>query len=147
MSHFSCSLSQGVKMIYTSEKKKWKLVTQSCLTLCDPMNCRQPGSFVHGILQARILEWVAIPFSRRSSQPRDWTWVSCIASRFFTHWATREALSLRYKCCHWPRNYLFFHTFQSRYETHSSVHLPGGLMYWVLIAAFQVAKIPYFTYS
>ena len=78
-------------MIHTSEKKKWKLVTRSCLTLCDPMNCRQPGSFVHGILQARILEWVAIPFSRRSSQPRDWTWVSCIASRFFTNWAPREA--------------------------------------------------------
>ena len=46
----------------------------------------------HGILQARVLEWVAIPFSRGSSQPRDWTWVSCIAGRFFTSWATREAL-------------------------------------------------------
>ena len=45
----------------------------------------------YGILQARILEWVAIPFSRGSSQPRDWTWVSCIAGRVFTFWATREA--------------------------------------------------------
>ena len=55
------------------------LVAQSCLTLCDPMYCSLPGSSVHGILQARILEWVAIPFCRRSSQPRDRTWVSCIS--------------------------------------------------------------------
>ena len=46
---------------------------------------------VHGILQARILEWVAFPFSMGSSQPRDWTQVSCIAGRFFTSWATKEA--------------------------------------------------------
>ena len=50
-----------------------------------------PGSSVHGILQARILEWVAIPFSRGFSWPRDWTQVSCIAGRFFTVWAIREA--------------------------------------------------------
>ena len=66
-------------------------VTQSCLTLYDPMDCSLPGSSVHGILQARILEWVVIPFSRRSSQPRDWTCSSHIAGRFFTIWATREA--------------------------------------------------------
>ena len=60
------------------------LVTQSCLTLCDPMDCSPPGSSVHGILQARILEWVAFPFSRGSSQPRDETQVSCIAGGFFT---------------------------------------------------------------
>ena len=53
------------------------LVTQSCLTLCDPMDCSPPGSSVHGILQAKILEWVAMPFSRGSSQPRDRTQVSC----------------------------------------------------------------------
>jgi len=54
-------------------------VVQSCPTLCnDPMNCSPPGSSVHGILQARILEWVAISFSRGSSQPEDWTHVSCI---------------------------------------------------------------------
>ena len=62
------------------------------LILCDPMDCSPPGSSVHGISQARILEWVAIPFYRGSSQPRDWTWVSCIAGRFFTIWAaTRQA--------------------------------------------------------
>ena len=67
------------------------LVIQSCPTLCDPMNCSLLGSSVCGILQARILEWVSVPFSRGSSQPRDRTQVSCIAGRFFTSWATREA--------------------------------------------------------
>ena len=52
------------------------LVTQLCPTLCDPVDYSPPGSSVHGILQARILEWVAIPFSRGSSRPRDGTWVS-----------------------------------------------------------------------
>ena len=60
-------------------------VTQSCPTLCDPMDYT-----VQGILQARILEWITFPFSRRSSQPRDWTQVSHIAGGFFTSWATRE---------------------------------------------------------
>ena len=74
-------------------KKKVKIwVAQSCLTPWDCMDCSPLVSSVHGILQARILEWVAAPFSRRSSQPRDETWVSCITGRFFTVWATREAL-------------------------------------------------------
>ena len=60
------------------------LVAQSCPTLCAPMDCSLPGSSVHGILQARILEWVAFPFSRGSSQPKDWTQVYPIAGRFFT---------------------------------------------------------------
>ena len=68
------------------------LVAQSCLTPWDPMDCTPPGSSVCGILQARILEWVAISLPRGSSWPRDRTWVSCIAGRFFTIWATREAL-------------------------------------------------------
>ena len=58
---------------------KCVLVAQSCLTLCNTMDCSPPGSSVCGIFQARILEWVAIPFSKGSSQPRDWTCVSCIA--------------------------------------------------------------------
>ena len=65
----------------------WVKVTQSCPTLCGPIDYT-----VHGILQARILEWVAFPFSRGSSQPRDWIQVSRIAGRFFTSWAIREAL-------------------------------------------------------
>ena len=58
-------------------------VAQSCPTLFDPKDGSPLGSLVHGIIQARILEWVAIPFSRGSSQPRTRTWVSCIAGRFF----------------------------------------------------------------
>ena len=61
-----------------------ELVAQSCLTLCNSMYCSWPGSSVHGILQARILEWVTIPFSRGSSPHRDRTWFSHIAGRFFT---------------------------------------------------------------
>ena len=68
------------------------LVAQSCPTLCDPMDYSPPGSSLPGMLQARILGWVAMPSSRRSSQSRDQTQVSCIAARFFTIWATREAL-------------------------------------------------------
>ena len=62
-------------------------VTRSYLTLCNPMDY-----IVHGILQARILEWVPFPFSKGSFQPRDRTQVSCIASRFFTSWATSESV-------------------------------------------------------
>ena len=68
------------------------LVAQLCPTPCDPMDCCPPGSSDHGILQARILEWVAIPFSRGSSGPRDQTLVSCTAGRFFTVWDTGEPL-------------------------------------------------------
>ena len=62
------------------------VVTKSCPTLCSPMDCSPPDSY--GILQARVLEWIVIPLSRSSSWPRDQTQVSCIASRFFTIWAT-----------------------------------------------------------
>ena len=58
---------------------------------CNPMDSSLPGSSVHGIFQARVLDWVAIYFSRESSWPRDRTWVFCIAGRRFTIWATREA--------------------------------------------------------
>ena len=68
------------------------LVPQSCATLCNPTDCSLPGSFVHGILQAGILEGVAVPFSRGSSQPRYQSQASCIAVGFFISWATREAL-------------------------------------------------------
>ena len=66
------------------------LVVQLCLTLCDPMHCNPPEYSVHGILQARILGWVAISFSRGSSQPTHRTWVSCIGRRILYHWATRK---------------------------------------------------------
>ena len=73
--------------------RKWKKdseVAQSCPTLCDPMDWNLPGFSVHGIFQAIVLEWIAISFSRGSSQPRDWTQVSRIVDRRFTFWTTRE---------------------------------------------------------
>ena len=65
-------------------------VDQSCLSLCDSVDCSPPGSSVHGIFQARILEWVAISFSRGSSWPRDWNHTSCFGRRILYHWGTRE---------------------------------------------------------
>ena len=73
----------------------WREVAQSCPTLCDPMDCNLPGSSIRGILQARVLEWVAISFPRRSSQPRDRTWVSHIAGRCFNIWATKEVACIK----------------------------------------------------
>ena len=84
---------------------KWSEVAQSCPTLCDPMDCSPPGSLVHGIFQAWILEWVAISFSRGSSQPRDWTQVSRIVGRrfyrlsyqgsFFWYWAAWARITFK----------------------------------------------------
>ena len=76
-------------MLYKSSVLCW--VSQSCPTLSDPMDCSPPGTSVHGSLQARILEWVAMPSSRGSSQPRDQTQISRTAGKFFTVWATKEA--------------------------------------------------------
>ena len=76
------------------KERKESEVAQSCPTLCDPMDCGLSGSSIDGIFQARVLEWIAISFSRGSSWPRNQTQVSCIAGRHFTVWATREALKL-----------------------------------------------------
>ena len=70
------------------------LVTKSYLILCDPMDYSQLGSSVHGILQARILEWIAISFSRGSSQPRDRTHISCVGRQILYCWATRKVLAI-----------------------------------------------------
>ena len=92
VSMFLCVLGVSPQFTFHSScknlwgKKVKEKVIQSCLTLCDLMD-----HTVHGIIQARILEWVAFPFSRRSSQPRDWTQVSHTAGGFFTSRATREA--------------------------------------------------------
>ena len=86
----------GMKITEVKSRKKHKseekeknvavlcLVAQSCPTVCNHTDCSPPGSFVHGILQARLLEWVAMPSSRGSSHPRDQTQVSDIAGGFFT---------------------------------------------------------------
>ena len=78
-----CSSYHTIALISRTSKRKGSEVIQSCSTLCDPMDCSLPGSSIHGIFQARILEWVAISFSR-SSQSRDQTQVSHIAGRRFT---------------------------------------------------------------
>ena len=96
----------------------WKLLSHVHLFL-SPMDCSLSGSSVHRILQARILEWVAIPFSRGSSQPRDWTSVSYITGRFFTIWATRETTSLQ------KAMYIYIHTRKELDMTgwlHSNTH-------------------------
>ena len=83
---------------------------QSCPARCDLMNCSLPGPSVHGLLQARILEWVAMPSSRDSSWPRYWNCVSCIfciAGGFFYHWATWEApfyLGIFIYTCPFPKS-------------------------------------------
>ena len=92
-------LTAGTWRISSLDPQYLALVNEWMCVLCcvqifyDPMDCSPPGSSVLGILQARILEWVAISFSRGSFQPRDWTRVSCIAGKFFTAWATGEAPS------------------------------------------------------
>ena len=77
--------------IFSLSLKVKMLVIQSRPTLCDRVDYSPPGSSVHGILQARALEWVTISFSRGSFQPKDWRQVSGIAGKLFTYWVTREA--------------------------------------------------------
>ena len=94
---YSCKLGKEyVKAVYCHsayltymQSESESEVAQSCPTRCDPMDCSPPSSSVHGILQARVLEWGAISFSRGSSWLRDWTQVSRIAGRCFNLWATR----------------------------------------------------------
>ena len=103
---------------------------QSCSTLCDPMDCSSPGSFVHGISRARILEWVAISSSRGSSWLKDWTSVSCsscIGRRVLYFCATWEAqlVSLAFNLLLW------LNSTQSHY-----------LMYFAIIYIFIWALLP-----
>ena len=85
----------GCHFLFQSMKVKSESeVAQSCPTFSDPMDCSLPGSSVHGIFQARVLEWVAIAFSMSFSQPKDQTQDSCLAGRFFTASVTREAIRL-----------------------------------------------------
>ena len=91
---------------------------QSCPTLCDPIDSTPPGSAIPGILQARTMEWVAISFSRRSSQLRDWTQVSRIVGRCFTIWATREVI----KCVILWLTEPFKAQETPQYISHKSIH-------------------------
>ena len=117
----------------TDSTRKVKVkVAQLCLTLCDPMDVT-----IHEILQARILEWVAFPFPRGSSQPRDWTRVSCVAGRFFTSRATGQYQdSTRIKI------YLFtvdgcLHTFKVAYYKYIPV-----LVFWWTYACIPAGCVP-----
>ena len=91
---YECKLGKITWWYCSNFLNAWKvevLVTQSCPTLCDPMVYSLPSSSVHLLLQARVLDSVAI-FFLGSTQPRNWTHVSCIAGKFFTIWVTREAI-------------------------------------------------------
>ena len=123
-------------------------VARSCSALCDPMDCSPPGSCIHGILQARVLEWVVISFSRRSSQPRDRTRVSRTVGRWFTIWATREVLIYLILSCIfvssyslWCREirdffiYLFNHFKYLWYLDGSSVSSPSLNFDWLIMSA------------
>ena len=89
------------------------LVAQSCQTLCSPIDGSPLDSSVHGVLQARILGWISVSFSRGSSLPKDQTWVSCIAGRFFTIWVTREA-----------HVYIYTHTHTHTHKyIHKNIHM------------------------
>ena len=122
---------------------------------CHPMDCSPPGSSVHGISQVRILEWIAISFSRGSSGSRNRTLVSCIAgsllhcSRFFTDWATREALLFLYNITNW-----YLYVLQNDYHRINLVNniclLNIGKFFVVVVMKtfriyFQICNIVLFT--
>ena len=89
------TLPHNEKMINGNSRCSRQLLSR--VWLCDPMDCSVPGSSVHAIFQARVLEWVAISFSRRSSRPRDRTCISRIVGRGFTIWASKENTFLNYQ--------------------------------------------------
>ena len=100
--HQICSQSDGKVRLFCKSESESE-ITQSYPTLCYPMDCSLSGSSVRGIFQARVLEWIAIFFSRGSSQPRNWTQVSRIAGRHFTVWTNDIKLDIIYdytNCCH-----------------------------------------------
>ena len=114
-------------------KVKVKVKLLSHVRLCNPIDCIPPGSSIHWIFQARVLEWVAIPFSRGSSWPRDQTLVPHIAGRCFTVWATREAPS--YIHIH---IYIYIHTYIYVYiYIYIHIYVP-----FLNIMVFQMHCIP-----
>ena len=124
--------------IHTYIEKVKVLVSHLCPALCNPMSYSLPSSSVHGLLQARILEWAAIPF-RGSSQPRNWTQVSCVAGKLFTVWVTMEALISQVK---------HFSTFICMGRCKSLDSLKSFLSYalhlpWVSIPCFSHPEPPW----
>ena len=101
-----------VANIINAFERKWSC---SVVSLCHPMDCSPPGSYIHGIFQTGILEWVAISFSRGSSGPRDQTQVSHIAGRLFTIWATRGTAHLKIvKMVYWGVILLLYYIYKTQ---------------------------------
>ena len=118
------------------------LVAQSCLTLCNTLDCSLPGSSDHEILQAGITERVVISLSRGSSWPRDWTRVTCISGRFFIVWVTSEALG--------SHNVLFWFTFIRLLMLFHDYHLlvfPMIYYFMCILLSVSVTKQPLDCYS
>ena len=88
------------------------MCTQSCLTLCDPIDYSPPASSVHGISQAKILAWVAISFSRGSSRPRDWTGISCVS--YISRWILNILVIIKYFHINNHAYFFLLHTIESR---------------------------------
>ena len=110
------------------------LIAKLCLNnFCNPMDCNPPDSSVHGISQARILEWVAISFSRGSSRPRDWTCVSCIGRQILYCWGTREAQRKKVLTQKTISKRKFFCASYSSLFRHVLVPLPIYCLYLCLI--------------
>ena len=123
-----------VEFTFSSIKVK-ALVIQPWRAFCDPIDCSPPGSSVHRILQVKILEWVAIPLSRGTSQPKDWTQVSCIAGGFFTIWAMMEAQGY----CSLIWNNMKFSTLAKHFESVNPVKEPRSMQ--VIFLCFKMWNI------
>ena len=113
------------------------LVTQSCLTLCNPMGYSPPDFSLYRVLQASVLEWVAIPLSRGSSWPRDRTLISCIAGRFFTIWATGKSFFFFFGVWHRCIELRFAAVFHGRVFKHNVNSDPPPLFFLLLHFFFK----------
>ena len=133
--HFSQSLETFLNESFPRLKGEGE-VAQLCPTLCDPVDCSLPGSSVQGILQARILEWVAISFSRESSRPRDRTRVSGIGGRRFNLWAKIWILSPL------PWSYIL-----TQILVTSDINFWVWVWFWAWMAITSIALIPGFSYN
>ena len=100
MNEFESVLARWMNLEPIIQVESENELTLSFLTLCNTVDCSLSGSSNHGIFQAKVLEWIAFSFSRGSSQPRDWTRVSCIAGRCFILWATGELRFKLPRCLH-----------------------------------------------
>ena len=134
---FFCWVVDPLKNLFLKWKVKAK-VAQSSLTLCDPIDYT-----VHGILQARILEWVVFPFSRGSSQPGDQTQVSCTAGGFFTSWATRKALRIYfYQFCSKEMTLLICHMCCKYFPQFTVSPFTVIFAVWIFTIYCQIKDLP-----